>query len=403
MSRRRVGRGEPAAEWKEYNPCARQPIREFGRGCAESDFGREAPAGPCVAGRGRVPSRHVRRDPPARRGRRRGPAGRRRPAPARLRRAAASWPPPGWPGRSPGQTLQATALVHEAYLRLVGAGDGRGLERPRPLLRGRRRGHAPHPGRGARRKQAGKHGGELRRVDLEPGPARRPGRPRPTTCSPSTTPSSGSHSRTRPRPSWSSSGTSPGCPSRRRPTPSASPRPRPTATGSTPGPGCTASCRASEEGAMFPSPPLRGRGVRGEGAAVRVGRLVPLPARHCPSPLSLSPEVGERGPIADRRASNFLLAPVSHLGRRLRTTGRPPGGADDARRRPDRIDPRRRRGHPHEADRRASSSGPARRPEMRRRVDELIDNHLRAGSFLESPAPDRAPRRTSPSASGPAR
>uniref|UniRef100_UPI001F0F6E9F ECF-type sigma factor n=1 Tax=Paludisphaera soli TaxID=2712865 RepID=UPI001F0F6E9F len=27
-------------------------------------------------------------------------------------------------GEAPGQTLQATALVHEAYLRLVGDGDG---------------------------------------------------------------------------------------------------------------------------------------------------------------------------------------------------------------------------------------------------------------------------------------
>ena len=34
--------------------------------------------------------------------------------------SCASWPPSGWPRRSPGQTLQATALVHEAYLRLVG-------------------------------------------------------------------------------------------------------------------------------------------------------------------------------------------------------------------------------------------------------------------------------------------
>ena len=32
----------------------------------------------------------------------------------------ASWPPSGWRHEKPGQTLQATALVHEAYLRLVG-------------------------------------------------------------------------------------------------------------------------------------------------------------------------------------------------------------------------------------------------------------------------------------------
>ena len=46
----------------------------------------------------------------------------------------------------PGQTLQATALVHEAYLRLVGRRTAR-LEQPRPFLRRGRRGHAPHPRR----------------------------------------------------------------------------------------------------------------------------------------------------------------------------------------------------------------------------------------------------------------
>ena len=40
----------------------------------------------------------------------------------------------------PGQTLEATALVHEAYVRLVGAG-----EEQRWNSRGRS--HAPHPGR----------------------------------------------------------------------------------------------------------------------------------------------------------------------------------------------------------------------------------------------------------------
>src|SRR5262245_45500810 len=72
----------------------------------------------------------------------------------------------------PGQTLQATALVHEAYLRLVGgdAGhpwNGRGhffaaaAEAMRRILV-----------ESARRKQSGKHGGGHQRVDLadvEPG------------------------------------------------------------------------------------------------------------------------------------------------------------------------------------------------------------------------------------------
>jgi RNA polymerase sigma factor (TIGR02999 family) len=67
---------------------------------------------------------------------------------------------------SPGQTLQATALVHEAYLRLVGNGDepcwdSRGhffaaaAESMRRILVEQ-----------ARRKAAPKHGGQLRRLDL---------------------------------------------------------------------------------------------------------------------------------------------------------------------------------------------------------------------------------------------
>src|SRR5262245_37802914 len=87
----------------------------------------------------------------------------------------------------PGQTLQATALVHEAYLRLVtppappfarGGGNrlpsplgwrggrpagGEGgccpLEQPRPLLRRRRRGDAANP----RRKRTRQSAGETRR------------------------------------------------------------------------------------------------------------------------------------------------------------------------------------------------------------------------------------------------
>src|SRR3954447_11501522 len=65
---------------------------------------------------------------------------------------------------APGQTIQATALVHEAYLRLVGCDpardwDGRGhffgaaAEAMRRILVEQ-----------ARRKQAGKHGGGLVRV-----------------------------------------------------------------------------------------------------------------------------------------------------------------------------------------------------------------------------------------------
>ena len=46
-------------------------------------------------------------------------------------KGCAAPPHPAWPARAPGRTLQPTALVHEAYLRLVGsepdkAFDGRG-------------------------------------------------------------------------------------------------------------------------------------------------------------------------------------------------------------------------------------------------------------------------------------
>src|SRR5690349_23035871 len=72
----------------------------------------------------------------------------------------------------PGQTLQATALVHEAYLRLV-ASPGREPGEPEPHWSGR--GHffaaAAEAMRRilveqARRKQAEKHGGGRLRVDL---------------------------------------------------------------------------------------------------------------------------------------------------------------------------------------------------------------------------------------------
>ena len=67
---------------------------------------------------------------------------------------------------SPGQTLQATALVHEAYIRLVGSNDGnwnsRGhffaaaAEAMRRILI-----------ENARRKRSRKHGGDRRRVDID--------------------------------------------------------------------------------------------------------------------------------------------------------------------------------------------------------------------------------------------
>jgi RNA polymerase sigma factor (TIGR02999 family) len=71
---------------------------------------------------------------------------------------------------APGQTLQATALVHEAYLRLV-AGDRRASSPPAWESRGHFFASAAEAMRrilidNARRKQADKHGGGWQRHDL---------------------------------------------------------------------------------------------------------------------------------------------------------------------------------------------------------------------------------------------
>jgi RNA polymerase sigma factor (TIGR02999 family) len=71
---------------------------------------------------------------------------------------------------APGQTLDATALVHEAYLRLVG--DQQAATRPVWDGRGHFFAAAAEAMRrilveAARRKNRQKHGGELERVDLE--------------------------------------------------------------------------------------------------------------------------------------------------------------------------------------------------------------------------------------------
>ena len=72
----------------------------------------------------------------------------------------------------PGQTLQATALVHEAYLRLVGPGDGGG-EAPRWDGRGHFFAAAAEAMRRilvdqARRHRSQKRGGDLARRAIDP-------------------------------------------------------------------------------------------------------------------------------------------------------------------------------------------------------------------------------------------
>ena len=82
--------------------------------------------------------------------------------------SCASWPPSRLAQEKPGQTLQATALVHEAYLRLVGTEQSPAVEQPRPFLRRGGRGDAAHPGRiGPATSDASKRGGGQQRVDLD--------------------------------------------------------------------------------------------------------------------------------------------------------------------------------------------------------------------------------------------
>jgi RNA polymerase sigma factor (TIGR02999 family) len=72
----------------------------------------------------------------------------------------------------PGQTLDSTALVHEAYLRLVAGGDASATNEPHWKSRGHFFGAAAEAMRrilieNARRKLRLKHGGDRQRVDLD--------------------------------------------------------------------------------------------------------------------------------------------------------------------------------------------------------------------------------------------
>ncbi len=74
--------------------------------------------------------------------------------------------PPASSREEPGQTLQATALVHEAYLRLVGADDPGWNSRGHffaAAAEAMRRILVEH----ARRKGRARHGGEAERVEIE--------------------------------------------------------------------------------------------------------------------------------------------------------------------------------------------------------------------------------------------
>jgi RNA polymerase sigma factor (TIGR02999 family) len=77
---------------------------------------------------------------------------------------------------SPGQTLQATALVHEAYLRLVGPDPDRLWDGRNHFFAAAAQAMRHILVEAARRKSRKKRGGELRRVELGDQPAPDPDR-----------------------------------------------------------------------------------------------------------------------------------------------------------------------------------------------------------------------------------
>ncbi len=140
----------------------------------------------------------------------------------------AAWRPSGSPRKSPAKTLQATALVHEAYLRLLGP-EVQDIDRAnrahffaaaaeamkRILIEN------------ARRKRSVKHGGGLQRLDLVD--AELVSTPPPTTSSTSTKPSNGSPASPPRPPGCCTCGSFSACPSRKLPkfsAPTPEPRPR---------------------------------------------------------------------------------------------------------------------------------------------------------------------------------
>jgi RNA polymerase sigma factor (TIGR02999 family) len=69
---------------------------------------------------------------------------------------------------NPGQTLQATALVHEAYLRLVGANPQKAWESRGHFFAAAAEAMRRILIENVRRKRRRKHGGDRRRLDLDP-------------------------------------------------------------------------------------------------------------------------------------------------------------------------------------------------------------------------------------------
>jgi RNA polymerase sigma factor (TIGR02999 family) len=74
-------------------------------------------------------------------------------------------------GEKPGQTLQPTALVHEAYLRLVGPGNAEGFSNRRHFFGAAAEAMRRVLVENARCKHSQKRGGGWKRVDLDQFPA----------------------------------------------------------------------------------------------------------------------------------------------------------------------------------------------------------------------------------------
>ena len=163
-------------------------------------------------------------------------------------------------GEAPGQTLDATALVHEAYLRLVGGDPGRPWQGRAHFFAAAAESMRRILVENARRKRRLKHGGGLARAGVEPDEIAAPEDGPSTSCSPSTRPSTASPRPTPPPPSWSSSAISPGSRSPSPPRSSASRPAPPTASGPMPAPGSAArSSRADVGQAREPPADRRSR------------------------------------------------------------------------------------------------------------------------------------------------
>jgi len=126
--------------------------------------------------------------------------------PARLRRAAQARRR-AHGRRVPEHTLQPTALVHEAYLRLVGRGDDQRWDGRGHFFAAAAEGHAPHPDRiRPPQARAGTRAATSPATTLTLINPRH--RVRPHASSPSTRPSAGSRSSSPGPRKWSSSATS---------------------------------------------------------------------------------------------------------------------------------------------------------------------------------------------------